>query len=286
MLPVMPITRPIYKTPMCLAAAAAVSIFSAATPVQAQITAKSLDDVVRVSFLSGWREAPRRHIAAVAFDLAPGWKTYWRSPGDGGLPTQLDWTGSENLSATSISWPHPTVFRDGGLRSIGYIDQLILPVIITSQQPGEIAVNLQLRFGVCEDICIPVQVEIDRILTTDITSPDPLITLARDKKVVRTRDFGITEISCTLRQLDDAHELNIDFQSPQLPGEGENLVIEATDPGIWVSEPNFSRDGTDISASTVMYLDAVEDNAIRLSEMRFTLISTEFYAEQIGCQPG
>src|SRR5260221_9750226 len=53
------------------------------------------------------------------FRLAPGWKIYWRAPGDAGLPPRLDWAGARNLPAAGIPWPAPPPLSAHGLPTIG-----------------------------------------------------------------------------------------------------------------------------------------------------------------------
>ena len=77
------------------------------------------DSVVTVELLDGWRDVDGTHFAGIEITLAPGWKTYWRAPGDGGLPTSLNWSRSSNLQTAKVHWPRPDVFRVAGLRSIG-----------------------------------------------------------------------------------------------------------------------------------------------------------------------
>jgi DsbC/DsbD-like thiol-disulfide interchange protein len=71
------------------------------------------------------------HMAAVELQLAPGWKTYWRSPGDAGIPPSFDWSGSENVKSVRLHWPAPEVFEANGMQTIGYHERLVLPVEIT-----------------------------------------------------------------------------------------------------------------------------------------------------------
>lgn len=87
--------------------------------------------------------------------LAPGWKFYWRTPGEGGVPPQFDWSGSRNLQAASVAWPAPHRITIGDADLYGYVDQVVLPVTVQRQQ-AEAPVELALRveFGVCKDICI------------------------------------------------------------------------------------------------------------------------------------
>jgi len=68
--------------------------------------------------------------------LAPGWKTYWRAPGDGGIPPRFDWQGSENLGGAEFHWPVPQVFHENGLRSMGYYDSVVIPVEVSVPNAG------------------------------------------------------------------------------------------------------------------------------------------------------
>jgi DsbC/DsbD-like thiol-disulfide interchange protein len=99
-----------------------------------------------------------RTVAGIDILLEPGWKTYWRSPGDGLAPT-IDWQGSANLKSANVLWPAPTRFDEpGGLVSIGYKDGVLLPVLITPAEAGlPVDLAVHLHIGVCKEICIPVE---------------------------------------------------------------------------------------------------------------------------------
>lgn len=95
-------------------------------------------------------------IAALRMELKPGWKTYWRIPGDSGVPPTFDWTGSENLANAATSWEVPKVFETYGDRTIGYEGRMIVPLTLTPVDPEKpIRVRLNFTYGVCKDICIP-----------------------------------------------------------------------------------------------------------------------------------
>ncbi len=95
-------------------------------------------------------------VFGLEFSLAPGWKTYWRSPGEGGMPPRFDWTASHNVSAVEVAWPAPERFAIGGMESLGYGGQAILPLRVAVAEPGKaIALRLVLRYAVCADVCIP-----------------------------------------------------------------------------------------------------------------------------------
>ena len=69
-------------------------------------------DVIHGEILQGWVLPDGNRMAAIRMTVEPGWKTYWRAPGDMGIPHSFDWSGSRNLSAVAVEWPATTVFRD------------------------------------------------------------------------------------------------------------------------------------------------------------------------------
>ncbi len=99
--------------------------------------------------------------AGLEIKLAEGWKTYWRLPGDSGVPPQFDWSRSTNLAAVTIGWPAPRRFSDAAGEAIGYHDLIVLPLRVDPADPQKpIGLALSLFYAVCKDICIPVQVEL------------------------------------------------------------------------------------------------------------------------------
>jgi suppressor for copper-sensitivity B len=102
--------------------------------------------------------------------LDKGWKTYWRSPGEGGMPPRFDWSGSANLARVETAWPAPKRFEIGGMESVGYQDQVILPLDVSLARPGEpLSVRLQLHYAVCREICMLVESR----LTLDLPAAAP-----------------------------------------------------------------------------------------------------------------
>ena len=88
--------------------------------------------------------------------MKPGWKTYWRSPGDAGAPPRLDWDGSRNLADAALSYPAPHLYTLLGLRMEGYSEKVVLPVLARSKVPGQpMALRLTLDALVCAELCVP-----------------------------------------------------------------------------------------------------------------------------------
>jgi suppressor for copper-sensitivity B len=93
--------------------------------------------------------------------LDPGWKTYWRTPGEGGMPPRFDWSGSANVAGIAIAWPAPKRFEIGGMESVGYSDHVILPLEVALAKPGEpLALRLALHYAVCREICMLVEAKL------------------------------------------------------------------------------------------------------------------------------
>src|ERR1700680_1502382 len=76
--------------------------------------------------------------AGIEIKLDSGWKTYWRDPGDSGVPPKLDFSGSDNVKTVTVLWPPPQRFPDGaGGNSIGYSDHVVLPLRIAPQDAAK-----------------------------------------------------------------------------------------------------------------------------------------------------
>jgi DsbC/DsbD-like thiol-disulfide interchange protein len=97
--------------------------------------------------------------AGVEIKLDPGWKTYWRDPGDSGVPPTLDFSGSDNVKSVTVLWPAPELFPDGaGGKSIGYVDRVILPLHIAPDNAAKpSSLQLKLGYAVCGNLCVPIE---------------------------------------------------------------------------------------------------------------------------------
>jgi DsbC/DsbD-like thiol-disulfide interchange protein len=107
--------------------------------------------------------------AGVEIRLDPGWKTYWRQPGDSGVPPALDFAGSENVDSIKVLWPAPERFPDGaGGNSIGYVGRLILPLRVAPKDTAKPStVHVKLAYAICGNLCVPAEATLDLALTGD-----------------------------------------------------------------------------------------------------------------------
>lgn len=120
--------------------------------------------------------------SGIEITLATGFKTYWRSPGDSGIPPRFDWSQSENVAGISVSWPVPARFGDAGNSSVGYKSGLILPVNVRAEDPARpVVLRLKLDYAVCEAICIPATGEAELALAKETTPQTQRITSFKDR---------------------------------------------------------------------------------------------------------
>jgi len=93
--------------------------------------------------------------------MKPGWKTYWRSPGDAGLPPQLSWEGSGNLAGTDFRWPAPHRFTLFGIETFGYDGEVVFPITAHAAQPGQpLDLKASVDLLVCSEICVPQHLDL------------------------------------------------------------------------------------------------------------------------------
>jgi DsbC/DsbD-like thiol-disulfide interchange protein len=103
--------------------------------------------------------------AGVELRMAPGWKTYWRYPGDSGVPPRFEFEQSENVKSVTVLWPAPRRFNDTDGTTIGYKDNVVFPLRIEPKDRNKpVTLRLKLEYAVCERICIPVDAKADLAL--------------------------------------------------------------------------------------------------------------------------
>ena len=256
---------------------------AAAVPAAAQT---GIGTPVTAEILPGWVKSDGTRIAAIKFSLAPGWKTYWRAPGDAGIPPQFDWSRSDNLRGVGITWPAPQVFREGGVRTIGYKDELVLPITLAPRRAGKpVRVNATLDFGVCSDICVPQQIKVSATLNADNTRPTPAIAAALASRADSAAEAGVTAATCDLRP--SARGLEIEARLTLPPTGGQELVvIEPGQPGIWMSETDTIRKGRRLTATGDLAAASGGAVALDRSAITITVLGAKQVVEIKGCTPG
>lgn len=191
-------------------------------------------------------------------DLLPGWKTYWRDPGDAGVPPQIDVSASTNIASAEFFFPPPERHDDGSFKWAGYDEKVALPITFILKSPGETAlIEADVFLGVCETICIPAQTKLTLDPASDAENPEDIAAVAAAFAALpapATPEFGVSSVR----------------------KDGSKLIVEAKFPG----DP----------ASAEFFLAGEEGYAFgtpeRIGENGRTLFSVEILARPDGVPTG
>ena len=250
---------------------------AAALPARAM----TQEDVVSARMLPGWRTASGSYMTALELTLAPDWKTYWRSPGDAGIPPLFDWSGSENLASVRFHWPRPHVFTINGLQSIGYKHQLVLPIELVPQDPSRpIRLHATVDLGVCRDICMPASLSVQADLSGQ-GAPDAAINAALDARPSTEAEAGMGRIGCTVDPTPDGLRLSARIALPPTGGV-ETVVFEPGD-GVWSSSAVVTRDGGTLIATTDLVSNTDAPIALNRHAIIVTVLGSDRAVEISGC---
>jgi DsbC/DsbD-like thiol-disulfide interchange protein len=221
-------------------------------------------------------------LAFLEMQLDSGWKTYWRSPGDAGVPPALEWTGSKNLAQTTLYFPAPRRLPDPGGDSIGYKDRLIIPVRIertAAKSPVTLAVNFS--YGICKNICVPVEVTVtggcfDGGQSHEIAAAVDSVPRAPGQR--RERDPNLVVVDGSVAASAPKLTIDVDFG----PGAIDtDLFIEAPD-GLYVPLPTRVAPDAKGRARFIVDLSKTLDPKDLLGKpLRLTMVSAAGAAEAI-----
>lgn len=190
--------------------------------------------------------------AFVEIALEPGWKTYWRTPGDaGGLPPSFDWSKSTNLAAAEVAFPAPRRFTDRSGNTIGYENSVLLPIALTPQQVGQpISLVVGMHYGICKDICIPADAEMalevpaaDALEAAPADALEALADVPRPQDKLRPGDPALVRAEATLSE--PTAKIRIEARFPKGEASSADAFLEAPD-GIFLPLPErLEQEGGD-----------------------------------------
>ncbi|MGB4909911.1 MAG: protein-disulfide reductase DsbD domain-containing protein [Tabrizicola sp.] len=250
--------------------------------IAAPALATTQDDVLAAQLRPGWQMENGGHMAAVELELAPGWKTYWRSPGDAGIPPTFDWSGSENVKSVRLHWPAPEVFEANGMQTIGYHERLVLPVEITPKDPSRpVRLSVVMALGVCDEICLPATLE----LTSDLASPgapDASIKAALQARAETAGEAGVTGVTCQVDPITDGLRVTARVRLPD-PGHPEVVAFETANREVWVSEAVTERRGGELISMTELVPPNGAPFALDRSGITMTILAANGAVEVKGC---
>ena len=253
---------------------------STVLPLMARAEVQSQADILSAQMLPGWQMANGHYMAGLDLALAPHWKTYWRAPGETGIPPSFDWSGSQNVAAVQVRWPTPQVIILNGLQSIGYLDAVLLPLEVTAKDPGQpVALHLQMQLGICKDICMPAALTLDASLGG---AEDPRITKALNAGPITPQAAGLQAITCQIAPIDDGLHVVALLTLPR-QGSPETVVLESGDQTVWVAQAASSRKGPLLTAAADFVPVKGQPFDLQRNQVTVTVIGQTHSVEITGC---
>jgi DsbC/DsbD-like thiol-disulfide interchange protein len=196
----------------------------AAGAVDASAWSNDTRSSVRLIAGANTGDGPRLR-AGIEIKLQPGWKTYWRYPGDSGVPPRFDFTGSENLLRAKVLYPAPHLFTDETGNSIGYKTNVIFPVQITPRQPGKpVTLKLKLDYAVCEKLCIPAEARAELGIAANVGSTNDAALTAAEARV--PKEINAADIGLTARRINDARKPLVAIDLAAEPNKAVAVFVE------------------------------------------------------------
>ena len=254
---------------------------------------------------SDWFESPQTSARLVAatdavgngknvqlgleFTMKPGWKIYWRTPGDAGFPPRIRWNESENLDHAEFGWPAPHRFSVVGLETLGYKKHVVFPITATLADPGKPAkLRAALDFLTCDDICIPYKTRLSLDLPAGDGKPTAFsheISEFASKIPGDGSAIGLSidraELAGKLGPLKDGSRDGVlrVVASAQTPFTAPDVFIEGP-PELVFAKPQVTL--TDEGKRTVLRVPVSADGTFEIAgrDLRFTLVDGDRAAER------
>lgn len=151
------------RLPMFLAVLAVLLAAGAQAPLRAATLASPWAEALgaRARLVAGGAGEAGAPFAGIEIALEDGWKTYWRVPGDSGIPPRFDWSASTNLASAEVLYPAPSRLADPAGVTIGYKGVIVLPVrLVARDASAPIGLHLTLDYAACSDLCVPARAEL------------------------------------------------------------------------------------------------------------------------------
>lgn len=168
--------------------------------------------------------------------LTPGWHTYWRSPGDAGIPPVIDWKGSENFAGAEIAWPAPKRLPSlGGLETVGYEDGVVLPIVVRLEHPGApLRLHAEVDYASCKDICIPYHASLDLALPVGLARPGPEAPLLAEARARVPGDLSAAQselLGAVVEATSGSAVLSVRLASTVTPFSSPDVFVEGLQKG-------------------------------------------------------
>ncbi len=236
-----------------------------------------VEDASKVRLIGGSEKIGGRLVAGVEMQLDPGWKTYWRNPGEaGGVPPEFTFSKSENLSDAIVLYPVPQVFVDQAGKTIGYKNRVVFPVRISPNDPATpVKLSVNMHYGICENICVPVEASLELLIpAANERAPIPEVLQAaleqvpRSGEALKDDDPRLVSTSAVLDGEKPSIVFNVAFPGDAAEGK---LFVEALD-GTYVPMARRLRDAADGSAQFEVDLAGTDAGDFKGTDLRVTAV--------------
>lgn len=221
--------------------------------------------------------AGSRPSIGIEIALEPGWKTYWRTPGEGISPS-FSWDESLNVKAVEVLWPAPIRFSEGEGSSIGYQERVVLPVLVTPENPAKpVSLTLAVAYGVCKDICMPVEAQLSLDLDMPVRNADREDILHALGQVPKRQGPGAAcphrFVSARLVLLDEKSALRVETSFDRR-AETRDLMVEAPQDAR-LAAPTLDSSAAPGQAAYLFPVEPEGVSALKGKPLTFTTVSDQ-----------
>jgi DsbC/DsbD-like thiol-disulfide interchange protein len=217
--------------------------------------------------------------AGVQIDLAEGWKTYWRMPGESGIAPLFDWSGSRNVADVELRWPAPARYADASGETIGYAHRVVFPVTVRPADPSRpVELALRLDYAVCKDVCIPARVDLDQTLADSaaMSSVSAAIIRQFDNRVPQPQVSGLALERASLDERAGSPRLVVELSGNAVDSSTDIFVENFDDAYFRAAQP---ADG-DASVFHLPIDDLADPDLLRGQTLRLTVVTAS--AQLVG----
>ncbi len=171
--------------------------------------------------------------------MPAGTKTYWRIPGETGIPTEIDFAASTGIDSPQVHWPFPVIDTSQGFLDYVYHGTLVLPFEFETSGEGAI-LEAAVTLGVCSDICVPVSATFS--LPLSFAATDTAQSIRLDQAMAATPIlWDQPEPPLSAVTVGPAGTLFIESPSPLI--DPANFIADVGDPSVLFETPQKSPDG-------------------------------------------
>lgn len=222
-----------------------------------------------------------RVTAGVEIDMADGWKTYWRNPGDaGGVPPSFDWSRSENIAKVTVEYPAPKRLVDKAGTTIGYKGNVVFPVTIEVADAAKpVSLRLDFAFGTCREICVPGEAGHEIEVPSSGAASIPQAVIDASVRVPGPPAADRPRLEKTEANLAGTAPTIILHAAFPVGAENPDLFVEGPE-GEFVPIPQFKAEGaTGVRVYEIDLTQGADIAALKGKDMLVTLVSSKGSSE-------